>query len=65
MLEDALMLGPGVGEGPLFVPEEFVFQQVFGNGAAVERTEGVFVPSAVAVQGSSNQVFAGTAFAYQ
>ena len=49
LLEDALMLRAGVGEGPLFVPEEFIFQQVFGDGAAVERAHGVLASDAVAV----------------
>ncbi len=43
------MLRTGIGEGPLFVPEEFVFQQIFGDGAAVERAHGVLASDAVAV----------------
>ena len=35
-LEAANALGDGAGEGALFVAEEFAFQQVLGNGGAIE-----------------------------
>jgi len=33
--------GVGAGEGPLFVPEQLAFDELFRDGGAVDRDEGL------------------------
>ena len=40
----------GSGEGPFFVAKEFAFQQVLGQGRAVDGDEGVMLAAAVEVE---------------
>ena len=49
LLENAAGPGAGVGKGALLVSEEFVFQQILGNCAAIERAEGMLAAGTVAV----------------
>ena len=43
--------------------EEFAFDQVFGQGGAIDANEGVVLARAVEVDGARDQLLAGTGFA--
>src|SRR6185369_9088033 len=51
------------GESSLFVSKEFAFQQVKGNGRAIQFYEGPSAACADVVNGASNQFFARTRLA--
>ena len=53
------------GIRPLFGPEEFAFQQAFGNGSATHIHERVFLPVASCVDRPGDQALARTAFTEQ
>ena len=55
----------GAGEGAAFVAEELRFQQVFGDGAAVDGDERLLGARAEIVQGAGEGLLAGAAFAEQ
>src|SRR5579862_531897 len=59
----AQLLRVGVGERTAFVPEQFAFQEIFGNRRAVERDEGPLGARAVVVNRLGNQLFARAALA--
>jgi hypothetical protein len=62
-LEAALALGDGAGEGAFFVAEELAFDEVFGDGGAIEGDEGAGVAGAFAVERAGDELLAGAAFA--
>ena len=62
-LEKALLHGLGVGEGSLFMAEEFGFDEGFGNRRAVDGDEGAVVAGAFVVENLGDEVLAGTALA--
>jgi hypothetical protein len=62
-LEEAFAVLLGAGEGPLAVAKELGFQQLLGDGAAVDGNEGAFGPHADIVDGPRHQLFAGAGFA--
>ena len=51
------------GKGSLDVPEQLGFEQVFGNGAAVERDEGALGVGRGAMDRPRDQFLAGAALA--
>ena len=55
----------GTGEGAAFVAEEFVFDQAFGNGGAIQRDEGLLAARGKMMDGAREEFFAGAAFAEQ
>ncbi len=52
----------GAGEGAGFVAEEFVFDQVVGDGAAVDGDEGFVGAGAEVVDGAGEDLLAGAGF---
>ena len=50
------------GKGPFLVTEEFAFDEVFGNGGAVDLHEGARRPAAVSMEGFGHQFLAGAVF---
>lgn len=52
----------GVGKGPLLMAEKLAFQQILGNGPAVDGHKGLFRPLAVGVQGADQQLLASSGF---
>jgi hypothetical protein len=61
--EPAFPLVQGAGEGPFFMAEEFTFDEVFGDGGAVELDERGVGAGAFTVEGAGDEFFAGAAFA--
>ena len=51
------------GERAFFVAEQFAFQQLFGNGGAVDREERLFAAVAVMINRAGDEFLAGAAFA--
>ena len=60
--DEARFVARGAREGTLGVAEEFAFQQVFGDGAAVDRYEGALA-AAVVVDGARDQILAAARLA--
>lgn len=54
----------GTGEGAAFVAEEFAFEQLWGEGGAVDDDEFGFGSAAEVVEGVGDEFLAGTAFAF-
>jgi len=52
------------GKGPFFVAEELAFEQMFGQGRAVQSHKGASVPLAEVVYALGKQLFAGAGFAF-
>src|SRR5258708_39084498 len=50
-------------EGAFLVAKEFTFQQTRGNSSAIELHEGIVMTRAEIMDGSRNQLFAGSGFA--
>jgi hypothetical protein len=65
LLEQALVVGVRVGEGAFHVAEQLGFEQRFGNGAAIDRDEGLVGAGAGAVDGARQQFLAGARVAAQ
>ena len=63
LLEFADALHGRAGERASFVAEQFAFQQLFGNGGAVDREERLLAAVAVMVNGAGDEFLAGAAFA--
>ena len=63
LFELALALFDGRGEGAAFVAEEFAFDQLRGNGRAVDFDEGARSPSALGVEPAGDQLLAGPVLA--
>ena len=61
--ETAFALVERAGEGAFFVAEEFAFDEVFGDGGAVDLDEGSAGAGALAIEGAGDQFLAGAAFA--
>jgi hypothetical protein len=61
LLEAALLHGRGPGEGALLVAEQFGFQQVLGDGGAVDGHEGAVPARAGAMDELGQQFLAGAA----
>ncbi len=59
----AFAFGDRAGERAFFVAEEFAFDEVFGNGGAIELDERGGGALALAIQGAGDQFLAGAAFA--
>ena len=55
--------GAGSGEGAALVAEEFVFDQAFGDGGAVQCDEGLLAARREMVDGAREEFLAGAAFA--
>ena len=53
----------GMGEGALFMPEKFAFQQLFGDGPAIDGHKGLVGAATVGVQGAHQQFLACSGFA--
>ena len=62
LLEFADAAAVGTGEGAFFVTEEFGFQEVFGDGGAVEGHEGCLGAGAVLVDSAGDEFLAGAGF---
>ena len=60
-LEFAFFLRMGAGESAFLVTEEFAFEKVLGNGAAIYDDEWVVFPRAMAMNGVGNDLFTGAA----
>ena len=58
-----VVLGDGAGEGAALVAEELGFDQVVGDGGAVDRDEGLGGALAAQVDGLGDQLLARAAFA--
>src|SRR5581483_10993108 len=61
--EQTLLHRLGVGEGALFVAEEFGFHQRLGDGGAVDGDERLLLARALVMNGFGDQVLAGAALA--
>ena len=59
----AEFLADGAGEGAFFVAEEFAFQEVLGDGGAIDADVIVLAAAAQAVERAGDQFLAGAAFA--
>jgi len=53
---------PGAGEGAFFVPEQFAFDQLFGNGGAVDGNKLPIFPLAMCMNATRYQLLAHAAF---
>ena len=62
-LDAAEFLADGAGEGAFFVAEEFAFQEVFGDGGAIDADVILLAAAAQAVEGAGDEFLAGAAFA--
>ncbi len=62
-LELAGLVGPGVGEGPLDVAEEFALDEVAGHGPAVDDDEGPVLARAGEVDRPGDELLARAALA--
>ena len=62
-LEQPLAVGVGAGEGPFAVAEELALDEVLGQGAAVDRDEGVAGAAALVVEVAGDQLLAGAGLA--
>ena len=60
--EPALALADGATEGAFLMSEEFRFQEVVGQGRAVEFEEGAIGAGGVVMDGVGDDLFAGTGF---
>ena len=63
LLELADALHGRAGEGAALVAEQFAFEQLLGNGGAVDGQERLLAAVAVMVNGPRDQFLAGAAFA--
>ena len=63
LLEFADAAFDGAGEGAFFVAEQFAFEQVFGDGGAVDGEERGLGAMAVMIDGAGDEFLAGAAFA--
>ena len=61
--EAAFALVQRAGEGAFFVAEKFAFDEVFGNGGAIDLDERRAGARALAVKRAGDQFLAGAAFA--
>ncbi|MNI42721.1 hypothetical protein D3C73_970220 [compost metagenome] len=52
----------GAGKRALLMTKQFGLDQVLGDGAAIDRNEGLVVALGLTVQGAGDQLFAGSAF---
>ncbi len=57
--------GARAGEGAALVAEEFVFDQAFGDGGAIQGDEGLLAAGRKMMDGAREEFFAGAAFAEQ
>jgi hypothetical protein len=55
-------LGDGSGESPFFMTEKLAFEEVFRNGATVDRDESIFGTRRILVDGMGDEFFARAAF---
>ena len=51
------------GKGPFFVAEEFAFEQILWNPAAVDRDKRFILARASLMNGECGQLFSGATFA--
>src|SRR5690606_34294705 len=63
LAEKAFAIAIGAGEGPAHVSEELAFEQVLGDGAAVDGNEGLFRARAGFVDGAGDHLLSGAALA--
>ena len=63
LLDAAEFLADGAGEGAFFMAEEFAFEEVFGDGGAIDADVIFLAAPAQAVEGAGDQLLAGAAFA--
>ena len=63
LLELADAAPVGSGEGALLVPEQLAFQQILGDGGAIQRQERHLGSGAVSIDGTGDQFLAGAALA--
>lgn len=63
VVEEAVLVGDSAGEGALTMAEEFGFEEVFGEGGAIDGDEGGVVAAGIVVEGSGDEFLAGAAFA--
>ena len=63
-LEFAQMLVGGAGEGALLVAEQDAFDQVLGDGAAIDGDEGLAGALRAALDGARDQLLADAEFAF-
>ncbi len=61
--EEAAVGADGAGEGAEAVSEEFAFEQVFGQGGAIDGEEGVMGAGRAGVDIAGDDLFAGAGFA--
>ena len=61
LLEKPLAVGFGIGEGTALVAEKFAFQKRFRQGRTIDGNKRCVAAFALPVQGSSDQLLAGTA----
>ncbi len=61
--EEPLVATGGAGESPFHMPEQLRFQQVLGDGGAVDGDEGLVAPGAGPVDGARQQLLAGARLA--
>ena len=63
LLEPADALGDGAGEGAFLMAEEFAFEELLGDGGAVDGDEILPAALAVMVDGAGDEFLAGAALA--
>ena len=63
LLESAFAIGDRSGKGSAHVSKELAFEQVLGNGSAVDRDERFLASVAVLIEGAGDELFAGAGFA--
>src|SRR5690606_10368365 len=63
--EVPLVLPVGAGKAAALVAEQFAFDQVRRNGAAIDRNERLVAAAAELMDGVRGQLFASAAFAYE
>ena len=63
LLKFADALHGGAGEGAAFVTEEFAFEELFGDGGAIDSEERLGAAIRVVINGAGDKFFAGAAFA--
>ena len=63
LLEASRAAGDGTGERAFFVTEKLAFQQVFGNGTAVDGDHLLLPPRAIFVHRLGDELLAGAALA--
>lgn len=63
VMEETVLVGDRAGEGALAMAEEFGFEEVFGEGGAIDGDEGGVVAAGIVVEGAGDEFLAGAAFA--